>query len=295
MCGTRHHRVLLDSARLAHPDLRERVVRARDAAVGLGGQDVSRLLLFKFIREQGVKSVLSGEMFNELFAGYLTYTDEDVLQGDGWPWLLHRGGVWRRAHAATLNPEFREALELDVYLADSYADVIRRVRRLPGESPFEHRTRQISYLDINGHAQWLLAYTDALSMASGVEVQVPGANRRLIEYAYNTPCRLKFAGGRVKGLLRDAAGPLLPQAVREREKSVFPDTTHPDYLLELQRQSTELGSRRQHPVFGIIDRRWLLAMVGKPVAQVTYYERHGMQQALELAVLLDIYHPTVSF
>jgi asparagine synthase (glutamine-hydrolysing) len=294
MCGTRHHRVLLDSGRLADPALRERVVRARDAAMGLGDQDVSRLLLFEFIREQRVKSVLSGEMFDELFAGYLTYTDDDVLHGDGWPWLLYRGGLEQRTRMSTLTPEFREALDLDEYIADSYADAIRAVGRLPGESPREHRIRQISYLDINGHAQWLLAYSDALSMASGVEVQVPGANRRLIEYAYNTPSTVKFAGGRVKGLLIDAADGLLPRSVLDRKKSAFPSTTDPGYLLELQSQSTELGSRRQHPVLQIIDRDWLSVTAAKPVAQVTYHERFGMPQALELAALLDIYHPTIS-
>ena len=64
---------------------------------------------------------------------------------------------------------------------------------------------------------------------SHMGVLTPFADERLVQYVYNVPWEMKFMGGREKGLLREAAGALLPESLRYRRKSPYPKTCDPAY------------------------------------------------------------------
>ena len=100
----------------------------------------------------------------------------------------------------------------------------------------------------------------------------------------------------MKGLLKDAVHDLLPTSILEREKSPYPfiPHPHPGYLQEIQRQSLELVAQPSHTVFEIIDHKWLRETVSKPVNQLTQIDRRGLNLALELALWIDIYQPTIT-
>ena len=68
-----------------------------------------------------------------------------------------------------------------------------------------------------------------MSMWSGLEVRVPFADHRLLEYVWNIPWSMKNRGGARKQVLRDAAAGLLPEDVRNRPKSPYPKTHNPAY------------------------------------------------------------------
>jgi asparagine synthase (glutamine-hydrolysing) len=57
---------VLDHNQLADPDIRRKVVAARDIPIGLGDMDASLYLLFKAIRQQSTVA-LSGESADEIF------------------------------------------------------------------------------------------------------------------------------------------------------------------------------------------------------------------------------------
>lgn len=289
MLGTNHTRFVIDSIDLAAKQLRRRVLQARDMAPGTGDTYASRLLLFEHLKKQSTVA-LSGEMADELFGGYPIFFDQKVLKDDGWPWYLY-GPTAHTTRLAGLNPEFRDALDLDTYLSDTYTDAIRPIERVKGESVQDYRMRQINYLEITRHSGFLLDFTDRLSGAAGLEIRAPYCDHRLVEYVYNVPWYIKSSGGRVKGLLKDAVGDLLPSSVVERPKSGYPWTPDAEYLQAIQLQARELASQPSHPIFDIISREWLNAAVSKPVDRLTISDRDGITQALELDIWQQLYNP----
>jgi asparagine synthase (glutamine-hydrolysing) len=66
----------------------------------------------------------------------------------------------------------------------------------------------------------ILRNFDRLAMASGVEIRAPLLDWRVVTFATALPDRAKLGNGVAKRLLRDAAGPLLPAAVRDRTDKV---------------------------------------------------------------------------
>lgn len=75
----------------------------------------------------------------------------------------------------------------------------------------------------------LLTRKDRMSMANSLEVRVPFADYRLVEYAFNIPIEMKFYNNREKGLLRKSMEGMLPKDVLWRKKSPYPKTFNPKY------------------------------------------------------------------
>ena len=91
-------------------------------------------------------------------------------------------------------------------------------------------------------------------MASGLEVRVPYADHRLVEYVFNAPWSYKCHKGVSKALLRDAAAPWLPEDVDARKKSPYPKTHNPRYEQILRERLTEVMKDGQEPIHQLIDR-----------------------------------------
>lgn len=66
-------------------------------------------------------------------------------------------------------------------------------------------------------------------MYSGLEVRVPFADHRILEYVYNVPWEIKFENGVEKALLRNAMKDWLPDKILWRKKSPYPKTHNPEY------------------------------------------------------------------
>jgi asparagine synthase (glutamine-hydrolysing) len=82
---------------------------------------------------------------------------------------------------------------------------------------------KMSHFDFKCLLPALLQVEDRMSMAHGLESRVPLLDHPLIEFAATVPADVKFAGGRMKHLLKLAYGSELPQAIAERrDKMGFP-------------------------------------------------------------------------
>ena len=77
--------------------------------------------------------------------------------------------------------------------------------------------------------QTLLERKDRMTMGASLEVRVPFADHRLIEFLYNVPWEYKFRKGIEKYLLRDAFKGILPKEIAERKKNPYPKTHNPQY------------------------------------------------------------------
>ncbi|WP_411678080.1 asparagine synthase-related protein [Caproicibacter sp.] len=92
-----------------------------------------------------------------------------------------------------------------------------------------------------------------MSMASGLEVRVPYADHRIVEYVFNAPWSYKCPDGVVKGLLRDAARPWLPEDVRTRRKSPYPKTHNPAYERILRRRLDLVMKDEEEPLHLLVN------------------------------------------
>ncbi|ALG13079.1 asparagine synthase (glutamine-hydrolyzing) [Kibdelosporangium phytohabitans] len=275
---TDHTDIVLDHGVLSDPELRRKVVTARDIPNGLGDMDGSLYLLFKAIRGKSTVA-LSGESADEIFGGYKQFHDPEVQRTDFFPWLMLARDMMSEPLIA---PGLAEAMDLRSYLGDTYASAVAEVDRVDGEDDFTHRMRVMSYLHLTRFVRILLDRKDRMSMAVGLEVRVPFCDHRLVEYVYNTPWSMKTYDGREKSLLRGAAKDVLPESVVKRVKSPYPSTQDPLYLADIEQQAKAIPAG--HPVFSLIDHN-AIATGG----------RHTLERTLTLATWLDIYQPEMVF
>jgi asparagine synthase (glutamine-hydrolysing) len=139
---------------------------------------------------------LSGlrETSERQFLGYCANTEEEALK-------------------SILSPALREALD-----GKSFADdCLRRMaeRGLSGLQKFRERDLAVYLPNHN------LVYTDKTGMAAGVEARVPLLDLEVVAQSLRYPDKCLVNGSRTKGILRDAAQGLVPEAIIRRPKAGF--------------------------------------------------------------------------
>ena len=113
--------------------------------------------------------------------------------------------------------------------------------------------REIFYLNLKWFMVTLLTRKDRMSMFNSLEVRVPFADYRIVEYAYNIPMEMKFYNNREKGLLRKAMEGILPEDVLWRKKSPYPKTFNPDYTNLVATWLNNIIKDKTSPILQLID------------------------------------------
>ncbi len=197
-------------------------VIARDFP-GMADIDSSLLYYCRQVKQKHTVA-LSGECADEVFGGYPWFVREEMLKSSTFPWLHSasmRGGIF--------NPDFIRLEQGSEYVQDIYSQSVAECPCLPNENEHELLRRRSSWLSINWFMASLLERKDRMSMASSLEVRVPFADHRLVEYVYNVPWTIKQRNGVEKALLRDAMIGIVPENVLHRKKSPYPKTHNPGY------------------------------------------------------------------
>ncbi|TCO74405.1 asparagine synthase (glutamine-hydrolyzing) [Marinisporobacter balticus] len=238
-----HENIIIDNSQLVLA--LENAVKANDLP-GMADIDSSLYLFCKEVREKATVA-LSGECADEIFGGYPWFRRQEDIKADTFPWLKYI-----EARRSILGKEFKD-LPLEEYVGQKYKDTIKHVPKLKGESPQEARMRELFYLNIKWFMITLLNRKDRMSMANSLEVRVPFADYRLVEYAFNIPNSMKFCDTREKGLLRRALKGILPKDVLERRKSPYPKTHHHMYTEGVQKWMREILQDKNSPILQIID------------------------------------------
>lgn len=241
-----HHNTYIEH-HAALTDALENAVVARDLP-GMADVDSSLYLFCGEIRKRYVIA-LSGECADELFGGYPWYTHDEMIYADTFPWsrfVGERREILSRA---------LQVLDIEGCVRQHYLETLRQVPHLEKESKRDYRMRELFYLNIKWFMVNLLNRKDRMSMSNSLEVRVPFADYRLVQYAFNLPSALKFAGGREKGLLRLALADILPKEIVERKKSPYPKTHNPVYTdIVCQRMDAVLKGN-DAPLLELIDRK----------------------------------------
>lgn len=260
-------------------------VRAKDLP-GMADVDSSLLFFAEKIKKHHTVC-LSGECADEIFGGYPWFRDEEALRMPIFPWSKDL-----KLRQLVLRPEIAGKLFLEEYVMAQYEKTMQRTKCLFEEkesfgtigisskdywnylqetevSKFSQkaerlRRRQISRLNLDWFMETLLERKDRMTMASGLEVRVPFADHRVMEYVYNIPWEYKYKDGRVKGLLLDIAKPVLPREVIERKKCPYPKTYDPKYENLLKKKLSEIIEDKEEPLNALLNGRILKQMIQSP-------------------------------
>lgn len=218
LLGTEHTKLVCENDRLA--ELLTDAVIAKDLP---GMADIDSSLIY-FCREVKARHSVAvcGECADEVFGGYPWF--HRPLPEKVFPWSPDISN-----RAEVMDPELYRAIRLEEYVAERVRQTADAVPVLPGESAEDREYRTLSFMNLYWFMATLLERKDRCSMYSGLEVRVPYADHRLVEYVFNTPRSVRERGGVVKGLLRDACRGLLPDDVLFRKKSPYPKTHNPAY------------------------------------------------------------------
>ncbi len=246
--------------------------------------DSSLLLFCRAIREQFTVG-LSGECADELFGGYPWYHRDEILFEECFPWSRSVSVRERLLSPAAVGTDGED------WLREVYRSAVARTDPLPGEDARAARMRQMFRLNFDWFMQTLLARKDTMSMACGLEMRVPFADERIVEYAYNLPWELKNLDGREKGILRAAFENVLTPGVAWRKKSPYPKTFHPAYF----RRVLELYQRRLERPGGalaqLVDTEALNALAADPAGlkEPWYGQLMRTPQVFGWLVMLDVW------
>lgn len=241
--GSNHNNVIINNNELAKA--LEEAVLANDLP-GMADIDSSLYLFCKEVRKDAVVA-LSGECADEIFGGYPWYRRTEDINSDNFPWARYV-----KERKAILSKELKQ-LPLEEYSKEKYRESIGKVEALRGETNLEHRMREMFYLNIKWFMVTLLNRKDRMSMSNSLEVRVPFADYRLVEYAYNIPWNIKYCDNIEKGLLRRALKDILPEEILYRRKSPYPKTHNPQYLKIVEEIMDNILRDKNSPIQPLID------------------------------------------
>lgn len=219
---------------------------ARDLP-GMADIDSSLFLACKEIKKDYVIA-LSGECADEIFGGYPWFTNKDMIEANTFPWSRFTSN-----RLEILNPSIKK-LRIEEMVDYHYTSSLSKVPHLENEEPFEVRMRELFYLNIKWFMVNLLNRKDRMSMSNSLEVRVPFADPRLVQYAFNIPAKMKFLDGREKGLLRSSLKNILPKEIIDRKKSPYPKTYHPIYTDSVCAEMNKILNNPSSPILSIIDK-----------------------------------------
>lgn len=218
--GTDHHILTADIGSLIN--LLEDATLYRDLP-GMADIDSSLLYYCSQVKKEHTV-VLSGECADEIFGGYPWFYRSEMLETGFFPWIHDAS---RRAEL--FRSEWVKPTEGLNYAKSIYETSIKACPILDTDSKSMRQSRIATWLCVEYFMTSLLERKDRMSMASGVEVRVPFADHRILEYVYNIPWEIKFKNQVEKSLLREAMKDYLPEKVLNRKKSPYPKTHNPQY------------------------------------------------------------------
>ncbi|MEI4771345.1 asparagine synthase (glutamine-hydrolyzing) [Psychrobacillus sp. FJAT-51614] len=222
--GTLHHYSIISQNQLVE-SLTE-AVHVRDLP-GMADIDSSLLWFCKEIKQDFTVG-LSGECADEIFGGY-PWFHQVANSENGFPWIRSK-----YERNSLLNDSWHKKLAIDDYVGNAYKMTLAETPLLDGESEIDAKRRQLFYLNMTWFMTTLLDRKDRMSMGASLEVRVPFADHRLVEYAWNIPWDYKMVGNQEKGILRSAFQGILPTEVLYRKKSPYPKTHNPVYSEKVQ-------------------------------------------------------------
>jgi asparagine synthase (glutamine-hydrolysing) len=250
--GTVHHNLIIDNEHLV--SYLKKAIVVRDMP-GYADVDSSLLWLCEGIRKEFTVA-LSGECADEIFGGYPWFHSPETSAKEGFPWMRSIG-----ARQALLNDKWGSKLNLKDYEMARFNETVAETPKLEGESVIDAKRRELFYLNMNWFMTALLDRKDRMSMGASLEVRVPFADHRIVQYMWNVPWAMKMLDGHEKGVLRAALKGYLPDDVLYRKKSPYPKTYHPKYTQAVSSWLQKVIDSPSSPLLELVDKQKLQALI----------------------------------
>lgn len=216
------------------------LIDATDARDFPGQADIdSSLLYFCRLVKMRHTVALSGECADEIFGGYPWFYRPEMLYRDFFPWIHEP-----MARASLFDDDIVRSADGMEFMREVYKKSLNDCDMLDSDSETMKHSRVATRLSVDYFMTSLLERKDRCSMASGLEVRVPFADHRILEYVYNVPWEIKFEDNVEKALLRNAMAEYLPDKILHRKKSPYPKTHNPAYekaVLNMLKERIEKG------------------------------------------------------
>jgi len=262
---------------------------------------VAKFLLSRAVRDAGIKVVLTGEGSDEIFAGYPHFRRDLLLYGENGcdpadkARLLTELEAANKVSAGTLMPQgsttfesVKRVLGFVPSNLESWGQIGQGLLRVTSDefrAEFARRDtfrvmlecldveRQIARRHPVNQSLYIWGKTmlpnyilsnlgDRMEMAHSVEGRLPFLDHHVVEQAARMPISMKIHGMTEKYVLREAARPVLIDAVYKRQKHPFmspPATIQTDGRLYTFLQDTLRGEALDGP--GIYDRAKVLPLL----------------------------------
>ena len=251
--GTDYHEVFIRGSDF--PEILPKLMYYMDEP--LAGPGVIPQYFVSRMAAEHVKVVLGGQGGDEIFIGYARYlvsylekclsgaifetsdlnpyavTLESIvpnlpLLGSYTPMLQ---GLWRDGLFGPSDRRYFKLLDRSEGMASLFNQDLLTSNYSPFESfagifngPGMHSlVNQMTHFDLKGSLPALLHVEDRTSMAASIESRVPLLDHRIVELMATIPPNIKFSGGRMKHLFKEAVRNRLPKAIIDRkDKMGFP-------------------------------------------------------------------------
>lgn len=260
--------------------LLEESAYARDFP-GQADIDSSLLYFCRLIKERHTVA-LSGECADEIFGGYPWFYRPEMLESAFFPWI----------HDPTLRASlFENAIvksgEGYAYMQDRFRESMAACPVLDTDTDEMRTSRRATWLSVNYFMTSLLERKDRMSMAASVEVRVPFADHRILEYVYNVPWEVKFENGVEKALLRNAMADWLPDRILNRKKSPYPKTQNPAYETVVRRMLETRLENKGSALNAMLNREALKSFLNKDGVATWFGQLMGRPQMLAWLIQFD--------
>jgi asparagine synthase (glutamine-hydrolysing) len=251
--GTDYHEIYVQGTQL--PDVLPRLMYFMDEP--MAGPGLIPQYYVSMLAAQHVKVVLGGQGGDELFLGYVRYLVaylERCLCGAIYDtpnkgrYVVSLESIVPslpvlRAYRPMLQSFWRDGLfdspacryfkliDRSEGLAHLFSPDVMNIEYSPFESFEQIFNRQelhslinrMTYFDLKGSLPALLHVEDRTSMAASIESRVPLLDHRIIDFMARIPPNIKFAGGRMKHLFKEAVKHVVPPEICDRkDKMGFP-------------------------------------------------------------------------
>jgi asparagine synthase (glutamine-hydrolysing) len=237
--GTNHHQIRVQTDRML-PALSDAVHAMSEPMVS---HDAVGFYLLSQEVAKSIKVVQSGQGADEVFAGYHWYQQMTRAQDLGVG--TYASAFFDRSHdelAKVVASEYRTADDVSLDL------VARHFAEAGAQTPVDRALRLDTTVMLVDDP---VKRVDNMTMAWGLEARVPFLDHELVELAANCPPELKLAHDG-KGVLKEAARLVIPDAVIDRPKGYFPVPAL-TYLqgpyLDLVREALHAPAARQRGLF----------------------------------------------
>lgn len=227
---------------------------------GMADVDSSMYCFLDALGKDGVKNIFSGECSDEIFAGYPWYYNEELQNTAGFPWSRSEN-----LRENLVKPGLLGNLGITNYIIESKRKTLESINHI-GDDSFENNFKELNYLTIKYFANALLERGDRMSRMLGVNIRMPFADYRILDYVYNIDIRTKLgltssSTPIEKYVLRNTFKDILPKEIVERKKSPFPKTYSKDYLKLLEDKIIQIITNPNSRINEIVNVDYVLNLV----------------------------------